>query len=99
MDEGEKFGGWPNTYKWVYEEGWLEKFFTALEQNASWLNLSTFAEFKAQYPPKGGLNLPTGSYTEMGEWALPAEAAAEDEQIRREVRDRGEMPRFERYLK
>ena len=33
MDDGEKFGGWPDTYKWVYEEGWLEKFFTALEEN------------------------------------------------------------------
>ena len=30
-DDGEKFGGWPDTYKHVYEEGWLEKFLTAIE--------------------------------------------------------------------
>ncbi len=99
MDDGEKFGGWPDTYKWVYEEGWLEKFFTALTQNASWLNLSTFSEFAEDHPSKGSINLPTGSYTEMGEWSLPAEAAEEYEHVRHEVRDRGEMARYERYLK
>ncbi len=99
MDDGEKFGGWPDTYKWVYEEGWLEKFFTALEQNSTWLNLATFAEFAQDHPAKGTIYLPTGSYTEMGEWSLPAEAAEEYEHVRHEVRDRGEMPRFERYLK
>ncbi len=99
MDDGEKFGGWPDTYKWVYEEGWLERFFTALEENSSWLISSTFSEFAAQRGPRGLLSLPTGSYTEMGEWALPAEAALEYERIRHEVRDRGEMPRYDRYLK
>lgn len=99
MDDGEKFGGWPDTYKWVYEEGWLERFFKALEDNASWLHQATFSEYKALFPSRGGLNLPTGSYTEMGEWALPAEAAEEYEHIRHEVANRGEMPRYERYLK
>jgi len=99
MDDGEKFGGWPETYHWVYEEGWLEKFFSALEQNASWLTSSTFAEFKAKRPSLGRISLPTGSYSEMGEWALPPDAAEEYENIRHEVRDKGEMPRYERYLK
>ncbi len=26
-DDGEKFGEWPGTHKWVYEEGWLKNFF------------------------------------------------------------------------
>ena len=26
-DDGEKFGSWPETYKHVYEDGWLEQFF------------------------------------------------------------------------
>ena len=50
MDDGEKFGGWPDTYKWVYEEGWLERFFTALEQNSSWLNLTTFSDYASRFP-------------------------------------------------
>ena len=99
MDDGEKFGGWPDTYKWVYEDGYLERFFSALEANADWLKSVTFAEYAKKYPPLGRLSLPTGSYTEMGEWALPPEAAADYESVRHEVQNRGEMPRFERYLK
>ncbi|HVZ80811.1 MAG TPA: alpha-amylase/4-alpha-glucanotransferase domain-containing protein [bacterium] len=99
MDDGEKFGGWPDTYKWVYEEGWLERFFNALEQNGDWIHVTTFAEYAKAHAPLGNLNLPTGSYSEMGEWSLPADAAEEFEHIRHEVRDRGEMPRFDRYLK
>ena len=99
MDDGEKFGGWPDTYKWVYEDGWLEKFFSALEQNSEWLNTTTFAEYKKQHSSRGIINLPTGSYTEMGEWSLPTDAAKEYESVRHEIRDRGEMPRFDRYLK
>ncbi|MEK7287315.1 MAG: 4-alpha-glucanotransferase, partial [Elusimicrobiota bacterium] len=30
-DDGEKFGGWPGTKAWVFDEGWLENFFSALE--------------------------------------------------------------------
>ncbi|MEK6680526.1 MAG: alpha-amylase/4-alpha-glucanotransferase domain-containing protein [Nitrospirota bacterium] len=73
-DDGEKFGVWPGTYKWVFEEGWLEKFFTALEENSAWINLMTFSEFLNKYPPTGRVYLPTASYEEMMEWALPAEA-------------------------
>ena len=29
-DDGEKFGLWPETNKWVYQQGWLEDFFNAL---------------------------------------------------------------------
>jgi 4-alpha-glucanotransferase len=99
MDDGEKFGGWPDTYKWVYEEGWLERFLRALSDNSDWLTCATFAEFAAAHPPKGPIALPTGSYTEMGEWSLPPEAAEEYGHIRHEVQDRGEMPRYDRYLK
>jgi alpha-amylase len=99
MDDGEKFGGWPDTYKWVYEDGYLERFFGALEANSDWLKSVTFAEYAQKHPPLGRLSLPTGSYTEMGEWALPPDAAQDYENLRHEVQNRGEMPRFERYLK
>jgi len=99
MDDGEKFGGWPDTYHWVYEEGWLEKFLGALEENSSWLTTSTFSQYQSRHSPLGRISLPAGSYSEMGEWALPPEAAEEYGKIRHEVRDRGEMPRYERFLK
>ncbi len=99
MDDGEKFGGWPDTYKWVYEEGYLEKFLTMLEQNSSWLQCATFSEFASTHRPQGRLSLPTGSYTEMGEWSLPVEASREYGNIRHELKDNGQLPRFDRFLK
>ena len=53
MDDGEKFGGWPDTYKWVYEDGYLERFFGALEANSDWLKSVTFAEYAQKHPPWG----------------------------------------------
>ena len=76
-DDGEKFGIWPETYHSVYEEGWLERFFTLLEQNSEWLETTTFSEYLTREPPRGMIYLPTASYMEMGEWALPTRAMKE----------------------
>jgi hypothetical protein len=76
-DDGEKFGIWPETYHTVYEEGWLERFFTMLEQNDEWLETTTFAEYLGKEQPRGKVFLPTASYMEMGEWALPTRAMKE----------------------
>ncbi len=68
-DDGEKFGLWPHTYKWVYEEKWLDKFFSALEDNKGWINVITPAEYIEKYPPLGRIYLPCASYPEMLEWS------------------------------
>jgi alpha-amylase len=73
MDDGEKFGGWPGTFQHVYEEGWLDRFFDRVLQTP-WLHLATFADVVDAVPPAGRIYLPTASYHEMGEWALPAQA-------------------------
>lgn len=80
-DDGEKFGLWPGTYRWVYDQGWLKRFFNLLEQNQSWITTKTFGEYRAQTPPTGRIYLPTGSYEEMMEWALPTEAILEREAL------------------
>ncbi len=59
-DDGEKFGVWPGTREHVYAGGWLERFLTALEENASWLETATFAEFVDREPPRGRVYLPDG---------------------------------------
>ncbi len=33
-DDGEKFGSWPGTHGWVYDEGWLEGFFKMIERKS-----------------------------------------------------------------
>lgn len=72
-DDGEKFGVWPDTFTQVYEEGWLERFFTLIEENASWLTMALPGEVTAARPPLGRVYLPTASYSEMMEWALPTQ--------------------------
>jgi 4-alpha-glucanotransferase len=71
-DDGEKFGAWPTTWEHCWgERRWVERFFEALEANADWLSTTTPSAWLAEHPPIGRVYVPTGSYAEMGEWALP----------------------------
>ena len=69
-DDLEKFGVWPETYVHSYKNGWLERFFSELENNSSWLATSTPSDAVASHAPLGRADLPTASYTEMNEWSL-----------------------------
>ncbi len=68
VDDGEKFGLWPGTYKWVYEKKWLEKFFQLLRQNQDWLKTVTISEYMSTHQPLGACQLPPASYEEMMSW-------------------------------
>jgi alpha-amylase/alpha-mannosidase (GH57 family) len=78
-DDGEKFGVWPNTYKHVYEDRWLDNFLSAIERNSEWIKTTTFSEYRSKFRPLGRTYLPTASYREMGVWALPPEGGLEYE--------------------
>jgi alpha-amylase len=56
---------WPQTYKWVYEERWLENFFSVLEDNSDWITVMTPAEYMERHKPLGRLYIPCASYPEM----------------------------------
>ena len=72
-DDGEKFGAWPSTFEHCWGQGqWVERFFSALEANADWLATVTPSEWLERRPAIGRVYVPTSSYAEMGEWALPA---------------------------
>lgn len=67
-DDMEKFGSWPGTHKLVYQELWLDRFFSLLLSKKDTIRLLTFsqylsehAEFKKVYPSPG-------SYEEMMQW-------------------------------
>jgi 4-alpha-glucanotransferase len=83
-DDGEKFGGWPGTFKHVYEDGWLDAFFDRVAETP-WLKWATFADVVDAGPASGRVYLPTASYQEMGEWALPTVAGRELEQAKRDL--------------
>jgi hypothetical protein len=75
-DDGEKFGGWPTTFEYSWgPTGWVEQFFTALEANHEWLSTIAPSGWLDSHGPVGRVYVPTGSYAEMGEWALPPDEA------------------------
>jgi alpha-amylase len=67
-DDGEKFGTWPGTFKWVYKEKWLEKFWQEIENNN--IKMLLPKEAIEERKPKKLIYLPTCSYREMDEWTL-----------------------------
>jgi len=73
-DDGEKFGSWPGTYDHCWgSAAWVDRFFNALAAEADWLELVTPSDWVDRERPLGRAYIPTSSYAEMGEWALPAD--------------------------
>jgi hypothetical protein len=89
-DDGEKFGAWPTTWDHCWGEGrWVERFFEAIESNADWLATSRPSDWLAEHPPIGRAAIPTASYDEMGQWALPVEESLAFEAALRRAREAG----------
>ena len=75
-DDGEKFGGWPDTRAWVYEGVWLDGFLRALDDLCERGEVELITTGDAAAGPSGGLVYPiAGSYGEMEAWTLPRPAA------------------------
>lgn len=98
-DDGEKYGSWPDTYDWVYRQGWLDQFLTALEQNQDWIKTMTYSEVLDTTPPLGRIYLPTASYFEMGQWSLSAPKARALGNIHRELEDKGRLEEIRPFLR
>jgi 4-alpha-glucanotransferase len=89
-DDGEKFGGWPTTFEHCWgERRWVDRFFDAVEANRAWLTTVTPSEWLDREPPVGRVYLPTSSYAEMGEWALPPGEGLEYAAVRQRDREAG----------
>jgi alpha-amylase len=99
LDDGEKFGVWPNTHKMVYEEGWLERFFKSLEANRDWLEMRLCSEFMEEVPPRRLTHMPNNSYFELGVWSLPSKTAGELEHLAKELEARGEKYKYQLFLR
>jgi alpha-amylase len=75
-DDGEKMGAWPGTYELAWsKEQWVERCFAALERESAWLSTVTPSQWLDSQPPIGRIYVPTSSYVEMTEWALPPDEA------------------------
>ncbi len=97
-DDGEKFGVWPNTYKHCYEDGWLYRFFEALERNADWLEVVPLG-VAASMHPVGRVYLPSASYEEMGHWALPTPAFIQYEQFEQQLAETKQADQYGRFVR
>ncbi|MDZ7374386.1 MAG: DUF1926 domain-containing protein [candidate division KSB1 bacterium] len=98
-DDGEKFGIWPGTYEHCYQGGWLEAFFQALEANRDWIRILHFSEALDQLEPRGRVYLPTASYREMMEWALPARAIHEYEDFEDKLKQANLFDRYKVFVR
>ncbi len=99
IDDGEKFGMWPKTYKHVYEDLWLENFLKAVEENSDWINTLTFSEYLEKYPSKGRAYIPTASYFEMTEWAYPQKMQEELEDTIKETDHMNNSERIKKFIR
>jgi hypothetical protein len=98
-DDGEKFGLWPGTHRWVYEEKWLEKFIALLKENQEWVHLRTFSEYMEKFSSQGRTYLPPTSYDEMMEWALPALSAIGYEDMIGELKQARHYEKYRPFLR
>src|SRR5204862_446479 len=74
-DDMEKFGVWPGTHEHCYKDGWLSAFFTALEENSIWLEVSTPGHYLESHAPLGRAHLRTDPWRNL----VRAEAIADRE--------------------
>ncbi len=81
-DDAEKFGFWPGTHEWVIQKGWLEQFFSLLEEEQGPVEAVTPSDFIDEHLPSKKVYMPNASYPEMLEWALPSRSVAAYNQIR-----------------
>lgn len=97
-DDGEKFGLWPNSYREVWEEKWLDRFFDLLEENSDWIKPVNFSEYMEANKPLGRVYLPTASYFEMSTWALLPPVGREFRDVIEELKENGKFDDYRSFL-
>ncbi len=92
-DDGEKFGLWPESYKLVYEEGWLYSFFESIKNSG--IEMKTFSQCLSEDKTKKKLvYIPNTSYFEMTQWALDPQTSLNLENFKKTV-----SPENERFVR
>lgn len=98
-DDGEKFGVWPDSFWYCYQEGWMYRFAELATNNKSWLKMKHFSEIMDENPPIDRVYLPTASYMEMMEWAMPPKSILEYKQLVEKLKSRGEWESDKVYVR
>lgn len=98
-DDGEKFGVWPDSFWYCYREGWMYRFAEQVSNNKSWLKMMTFSEVLDTTSPVDRVYLPSGSYPEMMQWALPVKAGLELAKFKNDVKHQPDGELKSTYLR
>ncbi len=98
-DDTEKFGMWPETYEWVYEKGWLKRFFSALSEVKDEICFMHFSDYLAEHGPRTRVYLPPASYEEMMEWVLPRDMGSILESFIAEIKNQGRMEELSPFVR
>jgi hypothetical protein len=98
-DDGEKFGVWPKTYEHCFKDRWIERFMDEIDKNSDFIEMVHLKEALAQLPPKGRAYLPTDSYQEMQQWALPPHAFREYEEFEHLLKEQRLLERFGPFVR
>jgi 4-alpha-glucanotransferase len=98
FDDIEKFGIWPETYQWVYENGWLEQFIQGVLASPR-IFPRHYRDYHAVERSRGVIYLPTTSYIEMNEWALPATSANDYADLIQQAKSAGWYERNKSFLR
>lgn len=98
FDDIEKFGIWPETFHWVYERGWLKDFIEGVLASEV-IRCSLYRDHHRESRTKGVVYLPTVSYSEMGEWTLPAAAARRYAELVHAAQHEGVLERDRPYIR
>ena len=83
----------------MYNEKWLERFFETLSRESSWINLMTISEAEKNIRPSGRVYIPTASYREMMEWALPADSGVHFENVLQDIRNNGKEGYYAPFIR
>jgi alpha-amylase len=86
FDDGEKFGGWPETAERVYRQGWLRQFFRQLTARPE-VEFTLLSSFRDEHPALGRIYLDNASYEEMGEWVMTPDRFRQYESLREKVKN------------
>ncbi|MHB1845165.1 MAG: alpha-amylase/4-alpha-glucanotransferase domain-containing protein [Deltaproteobacteria bacterium] len=101
-DDGEKFGLWPGTHAWVYgadgKGGWLRDFLRLLTDRQDIVRTVHPTEAMAA-PSSGRIYLPTASYEEMGEWAMPPDSIRRYEELKHKLTADGSYDRYHAFVR
>lgn len=98
-DDGEKFGDWPQTYETVYTEGWLDRFFAAIEAEPQTFAVRPLREGVDAGRALGLVYLPPASYGEMMAWAQDPADIPRYRDLRRFLWDIGRGDDGERFVR